>query len=166
MYGQRSGNVIVVCTVNTDIEQEMGKTAWTLTSWNSSFSPQSVTLAPHVAYWALHLSKIYIIARRISGLFWRLGKGACSLIPPSFPQTSFSLDLSPLWPFTSLTAFHSSSSLFFYLLSFLPFPSFFLFFFSQKSQQLVMWLWTMARLWGLQQGATATGQVWRGCKFL
>lgn len=71
---------------------------------------------------ALDLNKIYLIARRISGLFWRLRTGACSLIPSSYSQISFNLDLSPLWPFTSLTAFCSSSSQFFHILSSLPYP--------------------------------------------
>lgn len=52
IHGQRNVSVTVLHIDHTAIEQEMVKTTWTLNSWNSSFSPQSVTLAPHVVYWA------------------------------------------------------------------------------------------------------------------
>lgn len=111
MYGQRSVDVTVVCTVHADIEQEMGKTAWTLNSWNSSFSPQSVTLAPHVAYWATNFMlctwvRFISLLEESLASFGDLEKGLVHsfhplILRPHLVLTSHLCDLSLLWqPFT------------------------------------------------------------------
>lgn len=138
IHGQRSVSVTVLCI---DIEQEMVKTTRTLNSWNSSLSPQSVTLAPHVAYWATDFMPCTWI-RFISLLegslasFGDLEQGLVHSFHPLILRshlilTSHLSDLSPLWQPFALPVPRSFIS---YLPSPTPsqFPNFQSIFFSQK----------------------------------